>query len=54
MMYVQFPLSLRNVDDLLAERWIDTGYKMPASARASSLLERQAPTKCNLICVAWW
>ena len=23
MMYVRFPLPLRNVEDLLAERWID-------------------------------
>jgi putative transposase len=23
MMYVRFPLSLRNVEDLLFERWID-------------------------------
>ena len=23
MMYVKYPLSLRNVEDLLAERWID-------------------------------
>jgi transposase-like protein len=27
MMYVKFPLSLRNVDDLLAERGIDVGYE---------------------------
>ena len=28
MMYVRFPLSLRNVEDLLAERGIDICHKM--------------------------
>jgi putative transposase len=27
MMYVRYPLSLRNVEDLLHERGIDIGYK---------------------------
>jgi len=27
MMYVRFPLSLRNVEDLLAERGIDIGHE---------------------------
>lgn len=27
MMYVRFPLSLRNVEDLLAERGLDIGYE---------------------------
>ncbi len=27
MMYVKFPLSLRNVEDLLAERGIDVSYE---------------------------
>jgi putative transposase len=27
MMYVRFPVSLRNVGDLLAERWIDISHK---------------------------
>lgn len=27
MMYVRYPLSLRNVKDLLFERWIDISYE---------------------------
>ena len=27
MMYVRFPLSLRNVEDLLFERWIDSCHE---------------------------
>jgi putative transposase len=28
LMYVRFPLSLRNVEDLLFERWIDISHGM--------------------------
>ncbi len=43
MMYVRFPLSLRNVKDLLAERGIDIchetcGTGATASARCSQLM----------------
>ena len=27
MLYVRFPLSLRNVEDLLHERWVDESYE---------------------------
>jgi putative transposase len=27
MMYVKYPLSLRNVEDLPSERWIDISYE---------------------------
>ena len=26
MLYVRFPLSLRNVEDLLHERWVDVSF----------------------------
>lgn len=32
MMYVRFPLSLRNVEDLLFERGIDIGHEPQSSA----------------------
>lgn len=28
MLYVRFPLSLRNVEDLLHERWVDVGHEV--------------------------
>jgi hypothetical protein len=36
MMYVKYPLSLRNVEDLLAERGIDISHARPIQAAHSS------------------
>ena len=38
MMYVQFPLSLRNVEDLLYERGIDKGHNPNTFLNTSNLL----------------
>ena len=35
MMYVQYPLSLRNVEDLLAERGIDISHETVLIASAN-------------------
>jgi transposase-like protein len=35
MMYVKYPLSLRNVEDLLSERGIALYPRSPSSARAA-------------------
>ena len=45
MMYVKYPLSLRNVEDLLAERGIDISYE---TVRYRPSLPR-VPVQCWLI-----
>ena len=46
MMYVRYPLSLRNVEDLLAERGIDISHekKLSPSSRPSCARPRSEPS----------
>ena len=52
MMYVRYPLSLRNVEDLLAERGIDieTSPVSPALANASLAdFQRSSANCCRIV-----
>ncbi len=43
MMYVRYPLSLRNVEDLLAERGIDISHELRRRRPESTLSGRTRP-----------
>ena len=45
MMYVRFPLSLRNFEDLLYERSIDISHETVRFAADASLIEADANTQ---------
>ena len=41
LMYVRFPLSLRNVEDLLFERGIDISHETVGYSQERTLIDRQ-------------
>ena len=47
MMYVKYPLSLRNVEDLLAERGIDISYETVRIGGTASVLCLQATSDAS-------
>jgi hypothetical protein len=49
MMYVRYPLSLRNVEDLLAERSIDINVPIDDSARYAILARLKTRPVCHSI-----
>ena len=48
MMYVKFPLSLRNVEDLLAERGIDSCHETVRLWPVWSDVRREDPPKAGI------
>jgi len=54
MMYVRFPLSLRNVEDLLHERGVDVSHETVRSIRLFQNKPRDYPLCSNAVCLMRW